>query len=133
MKFLMAGVLAMTVLAGACSKHSETAQERDVRAAIQEHLQKRGNLVMQNMTMEVQSVKVNGDAADAQVRFQSKQKPELAVGIHYVLRRTNGQWQVESSSPIAGTGGAHQSMEKPGTGAAASGTQPSAPQPEASH
>jgi predicted amidohydrolase YtcJ len=132
MKFLMAGVLAMAVLAGACSKRSETAQEREVRAAIQEHLQKKGTLAMNNMTMDVQSVKVNGDTADAEVRFQSKEKPELAVGMHYVLHRTNGKWEVQSGNPTEGMGGdSHQSMEKPQS--AAPGAQPSTPQPEASH
>ncbi len=132
MKILMATLLGVALVGVACNRHTESAQEKEVRAALETHLQQKGNLAMNNMTMEIQSVKFNGDTADAQVRFQSKQKPELAVGIHYVLRRVNGQWQVESSNPIAGMGGdSHQRAESPS--AAPGASQPSAPAPEASH
>jgi hypothetical protein len=135
MRFLIAGVLGIALLSGACSKSGETPQEREVRAALESHLQKRGNLALNNMNMEIQSVKLNGDSADAQVRFQSKQKPDLAVGIHYVLRRAGDHWEVESSSPIAGMGAdSHQSTETPSTPGAAPNTSPPAgAKPEASH
>jgi hypothetical protein len=132
MKILMAAVLGVALVGVACNRHTESAQEKEVRAALETHLQQKGNLAMNNMTMEIQSVKFNGSTAEAQVRFQSKQKPELTVGIHYVLRRVGGQWQVESSSPIAGMGGdSHQQAESPS--AAPGVSHPSAPAPEASH
>jgi hypothetical protein len=135
MKFLMAGILGVALVSSACSKPAETAQEREVHAALEAHLQKKGNLALNNMTMEIQSVKINGDTADAQVRFQSKQKPELAVGIHYVLRRAGDHWEVESSSPIAGMGAdSHQSAETPSTASPAPNTsQPAGTTPEPSH
>jgi hypothetical protein len=135
MKILMAAVVGVALVSGACSRHTESAQEKEVRAALEEHLQKQGNLAMNNMTMEIQSVKFNGDTADAQVRFQSKQKPELAVGIHYVLHRNGDHWEVQSSSPIAGAGGdSHQQSESPNSPHGAPGTpSPPAPAPEASH
>lgn len=140
MRFLMAGFLSVALLTSACSKSGETAQEREVRAALEGHLQKKGNLALNNMDMEIQSVKFSGDTADAEVRFQSKQKPELAVGIHYVLRRSGGHWEVESSSPIAGLGqDSHQAAETPGApGAAGQAPRPATPspagaKPEASH
>ncbi len=135
MRILMAAVLGVALVGGACSRHAETAQEREVRAALEDHLQKKGNLAMNNMTMEIQSVKFNGDTADAQVRFQSKQKPELAVGIHYVLRRSGDHWEVVSSSPIAGMGGdSHQQAESPASpGTVPGASSPPAPAPEPSH
>jgi hypothetical protein len=134
MRILMATVLGVALVGVACNRHSENTQEKEVRAALETHLQQKGNLAMNNMTMEIQSVKFNGDTADAQVRFQSKEKPELAVGIHYVLRRVDGKWQVESSNPISGMGGdSHQQAEMPNPHGAAPAGHPSAPQPEASH
>ena len=72
MRILMAAVLGVALAGVACNPHTENAQEKEVRAALETHLQQKGNLAMNNMTMEIQSVKFNGDTADAQVRFQSK-------------------------------------------------------------
>jgi hypothetical protein len=135
MRFLVAGILGVALLCGACSKSGETAQEREVRAALESHLQKKGNLALNNMNMEIQNVKITGDTAEAQVRFQSKQKPELAVGIHYVLRRAGDHWEVESSSPVVGMGAdSHQAAETPSTpGGTPATSTPAGATPEASH
>lgn len=132
----------MAVLLGACSKPGQSERERAVRAALNAHLQQRSNLALNNMTVEIQSVKFpSDDSAEAQVRFQSKEKPDLAVAMHYVLKRTGDHWEVESSSPVVGTGpDSHQSAEAPaGHGesapTAAPGGSPAAggPKPESSH
>lgn len=110
MRYFLAGVLSLAVVFGACSKSGESGSEREVGAALNQHLQKKGNLSLDNMTIDIQSVKINGDSAEAQVRFQSKEKPDLAVAIHYVLRRAGDHWEVESSSPQGGMGSdPHQS------------------------
>jgi hypothetical protein len=135
MRFFLAGVLGLAVIFGACSKSGESEGDQAVRAALDQYLQTKGNLSLSNMTMKVQSVKINGDKADADVRFESKQQPDVAVGIRYVLKRAGDHWEVESSSPQGGMGmDPHQSMGSahgmnPQGGADAAG----AIKPEANH
>lgn len=133
MRFIMAGVLGATLLFGACSK-SNSGQQQEVRAAVEVHLKKRGNLALNNMEMQVENVKVNGDNAEAQVKFTSKQNSKLAVTIHYALRRAGDHWEVQSSTPEGG--GSHPAMTTPAEGTpnphGGAPTQES-PKPEASH
>jgi hypothetical protein len=80
---------------------SESNSKAAVKAAIEERLKQRPNVVFQNVTVEVGDVAFNGDTAEAQVKFRSKQAPGLAVGMQYKLRRAGNGWQVESSSPTS--------------------------------
>ena len=50
------------------------------------------------MTLEVGEVAFSGDTAEAQVKFRSKQAPNMAVGVQYKLRRSGNGWKVESTS-----------------------------------
>jgi len=50
------------------------------------------------MTVEVGDVTFNGETALAQVKFRSKQAPNMAVGIVYRLRKTGDKWRVESTA-----------------------------------
>ncbi len=133
MRWIVAGVVSATLLFGACSKSGGNAQENQVRAAVESHLKSKGNLALNNMDMQIQNVKVNGDTADAQVKFTSKQNPQLAVNVLYSLRRAGDHWEVTSSTPMGGD--SHQSMGSPGEGhgAPAGAATPQPPQPEASH
>lgn len=134
MKLLIAGILGATLLFGACSKSSNSAQAAAVRAAVEAHLQKRNNLALNNMDMKVESVKVNGDNADAQVRFSSKENAQLAVSIQYSLRRSGDHWEVVSSTPMGGD--SHQSVGATSEGAPnphGGAATPQTPTPEASH
>jgi hypothetical protein len=76
--------------------------------------------MLTNLTLEVQDVTFTGDTAQAEVKFRSKQSPNLVVGVRYLLRRVGDRWQVESSSPSSGMGAS------PHSGAAA---PPAAPAP----
>jgi hypothetical protein len=69
-----------------------------IQAAIEEHLKQQPNVFFQNMTVEVGDVTFNGVTAQAEVKFRSKQAPNLAVGMLYKLRRVGKGWQVESAS-----------------------------------
>jgi uncharacterized protein YhdP len=82
----------------ACHRLSGVHSKAAVQEAIEEHLKQRPNVVFQNMTVEVGDVTFNGDTAEAQVKFRSKQAPNLAVGMLYKLRRAGNGWQVESTS-----------------------------------
>lgn len=125
MRYFLASVLSLAVVFGACSKARESGAEREVRAALDQHLQKKGNLSLNNMTVDIQNLKINGDTAEAQVRFQSNEKPDLAIAIRYVLRRAGDHWEVESSSPAGGMGAdPHQSA---GAAGGRGGGEPMAP------
>ncbi len=133
MRWLVAGVVSAALLFGACSNSGGSAQEEQVRAAVEAHLKSKGNLALNNMDMQIQSVKVNGETADAQVKFTSKQNPQLAVNVLYSLRRAGDHWEVTSSTPMGGD--SHQSMGSPGEshGAPAGSATPQPPQPQANH
>jgi len=123
--------LAVLSLAGvvACHGLGRAHSKAAVQEAIEEHLKQRPNVVLQNMTVEVGDVTFNGDAAEAQVKFRSKQSPDLAVGMVYELRRAGNGWQVVSTSTASMPG------TTPHGGAAAPAPSPStnpteiAPQP----
>lgn len=125
MRRLAACILGVAVVfvAGCNRLQSKSA----VQAAIEQHLKDRPGLIMQNMTMQVESVKFTGDRAEAHVKFQSKEMPQSFVEIRYTLRRSGDHWEVESSSPMS-MGGPHGSVMP-----APSGTAPAEPQPEPSH
>jgi hypothetical protein len=104
MRFLSICLLGLLVLIGGCSKTGGLQSKAAVQAAIEAHLQQRPNLMLANMTLEVQEVKFTGDTAQADVQFRSKQSPNLVVGVRYMLRRAGDRWQVESSAPLGGMG-----------------------------
>jgi hypothetical protein len=105
---MRAVVMSLVVLglagSAACHKLGGTHSKAAVQEAIEEHLKQQPNIVFQNMTVEVGEVTFHGDAAEAQVKFRSKQAPNLAVGMLYKLRRVGNAWQVESTSAASMTG-----------------------------
>ena len=123
---LLCLVGAALVLSG-CSKSGKVQSKDAIQEAIERHLQKQSSVLLDNMTVEVQDVKFEGDRANADVKFRSKQSPDVAVGRQYVLRRVGGQWQVESSSSPGGMGNPHGGPMPPQP--TAPSTAPVAPQP----
>ncbi len=96
MRVVAALASVLFLLLAGCSKAVKLQSKESVRAAIESHLQQRQGLMMTNMTLEVSDVKFSGDTADADVKFRSKQSPDLFVSVHYKLRRASDHWQVES-------------------------------------
>ena len=92
--------LAVLSVAGsaACHKLSGIDSKAAVQQAIEEHLKQQPNVFFQNMTVELGDVTFNGNTALAQVKFRSKQAPNMAVGIVYRLRKTGDKWRVESTA-----------------------------------
>ena len=134
MKLIIVGFLGATILLGACRKGGDSSQEAAVRAAVEAYLQKRNDLALNKMEMQIKDVKVNGDKADAQVRFSSKENAQLAVTIQYSLNRAGDHWEVASSTPVGGD--SHQSTGMPMEGGAnphGGAAPPQSPAPEASH
>jgi len=114
----------------ACNRLSGVHSKAAVQEAIEEHLKQQPNVVFQNMTVEVGDVAFSGDTAEAQVKFRSKQAPNMAVGVQYKLRRSGNGWKVESTSAASmpGTtphGNAAGPTPSPSTNPTDIGPQPS--------
>ena len=127
MSLVVLGLAGLT----ACHRLSGVYSKAAVQEAIEEHLKQQPNVVLQNMTMEVGNVAFVGDTAEAEVKFRSKQAPNLAVGVEYKLRRSGNGWKVESTSSTS-MGGAnpHANVAAP---AAAPSTNPTDIAPQPSH
>jgi hypothetical protein len=123
---LLCLVGAALVLSG-CSKSGGVQSKGAIQEAIERHLQKQSSVLLNNMTVEVRDVKFEGDRANADVRFRSKQSPDVVVGRQYALQRVGGQWQVESSSSPGGMGNPHGGPMSPQP--ASPSTPPVTPQP----
>jgi hypothetical protein len=103
-------------LAG-CSSSRQLESKEAVQKAIEAYLAQRQNLTLSNMNMEVAEVKFEGETATAEVKFQSKQNSSLAVNVHYKLKRRGDKWEVESTTPAAGSGGSpHGGITSPAPG-----------------
>ena len=129
MRCLLIGLLGLALLVSGCAKPRGIQSQEAVQAGIERYLQKQGKIALNNMTLEVQDVKFQGDRAEAQVKFRTKQAPDLSVTVHYVLRRAGDEWEVASSS-------AASSMGANPHGAATGQTSsppPSLPTPQSSH
>ncbi len=72
-----------------------------VQEAIAEHLANRPGIEANRLLIEVESVTVQGDRAEADVIFRSRDTPESRMNYHYQLRRAEGRWRVESGRPSA--------------------------------
>ena len=105
MRSALAGLVGVALVLSACSKSGGIQSKAAIQAAIERHLQGRPNVSLNNMTVDVQDVRFDGDRAEAEVKFRSKQAPDLTVDVHYVLRRVGDRWEVESSSVRRGMGG----------------------------
>ena len=85
-------------LAGCQQRTSINAQIQEV---IAEHLASRPGISADRMLIEVQTVTVQGDRAEAEVIFRSRDNPESRMAYHYELRREDGAWKVEGGRPSA--------------------------------
>ncbi len=103
MRFLLAVGVGLALVLFGCGKSTQSNDA--IKAAIERHRQKQQNIAFNNMTMELQNVKYSGDQADADVKFRSKQAPDLAVSVHYKLQKSGASWEVVSSSSSSGIGG----------------------------
>ena len=89
--------LALTV---GCGNWQRLQSKQAVEQAIRAHLAQQPDILLAQMTFEVQEVNFNGDQADAEVLYRSKQSSQLAVRIRYVLKKADDHWEVKSSSPV---------------------------------
>ena len=98
-KFLLClAIVSVAALMG-CRKTNPSAA---VEAAVQSHLKQNSHLMLNSFSTHFEKINVNGDTAEALVKYQSKNVPNLAVRVSYGLKKINGQWQVISSSSAGG-------------------------------
>jgi hypothetical protein len=95
--FLYFAILGVVAFANCANTRSTNA----VETAIQKHLHENTNVMLNTFTTKFENVSINGDTANALVKYQSKALPRLAVHVRYVLRLESGAWQVISSSTDA--------------------------------
>ena len=124
---LLFGILC--ALGAGCSSSSKTDSREAVQKAIESYLGQQQNLMLANMDMEVAEVKFEGQTAEAEVKFRSKQSSNLAVSVRYKLKQTQDGWQVESGTSAGGTGSNPHSSIAPASPEPAHGETP----PESSH
>jgi hypothetical protein len=83
----------------ACRKAGS--DDEAIRAAIRQHLEKSSNLNLAAMETDFQQITVEGDHAQAQVLFRTKQDG-ASMQMTYSLERQNGEWIVLKGNPSGG-------------------------------
>jgi len=97
------------LLCGASACHRAGADEEAIRASILQHLRDNSSINLSNMDTTVQKVTVNGDHAEAQVLFRTKQEGQTMT-MTYALERSGGEWKVLRGQPAGGQG-SHPPMD----------------------
>jgi len=82
---------------------SKGKSEVAVRQAIEDHLAGTPGLANSEMVMELKQVEVQGDKAEAEVIFRSRNNPQARMAFHYQLRSEGNKWKVESGHPSRDT------------------------------
>ncbi|HTQ87529.1 MAG TPA: hypothetical protein VMI93_15020 [Candidatus Solibacter sp.] len=90
---------ALLVFAAAC--HKASSDDEAIRASVLQHLQKNGGLNLAAMETQFQQITVDGDHAQAQVLFRTKQEG-ATMQMTYALERRDGEWAVLKSHPTGG-------------------------------
>ena len=95
-------LFAMLVFFGGCKK-----QESDsdgIRAGIHQRLSSLNTLNLGAMDMNITSVSIQGNQAQAQVEFRPKTGAPQGAGMQvaYSLEKQNGKWVVKNSAPAGG-------------------------------
>ncbi len=103
-------VIAFLSLIAGCKKQESDADA--IRSGINQHLASLKTLNLDAMDMNVTSVSIQGNQAQAQVEFRPKTGAPQGAGmqVSYTLEKQNGQWVVENSQPSGGT------IQHPGPG-----------------
>ena len=99
MQGLLAVAASLLLLGAACRKAAS--DEDAIRAAILQHLQKNSGLNLAAMDTQVQQITRDGDRAQAQVEFRTKQEG-ATMQMTYALERRSGEWTVLNGHPAGG-------------------------------
>jgi hypothetical protein len=92
-----------------------------IQQAIEQHLAGRPGLAGEQIVMELKQVQVQGDTAQADVVFRSRNDPKAQMSFHYQLHNDGKEWKVDNGHP-GGDASPHSSMTPP------SGSAPALPE-----
>ncbi|MFZ0964583.1 MAG: hypothetical protein WAO35_27305 [Terriglobia bacterium] len=84
-----------------------------IPSEIEGHIRNLPQGAFSNMNLEVEEVKFIKDIAEACVKFQSPHGKELAIRQRYILRKSGGQWKVESLSLLTAEANFHPILFPP--------------------
>jgi hypothetical protein len=100
----------LLVLSAGCKKQESDADA--IRSGINQHLASLKTLNLGAMDMNITSVSIQGNQAQAQVEFKAKGGAPQGAGMQvaYSLEKQNGLWVVQNSQPTGG------SMQHPAAG-----------------
>lgn len=101
--YVLTAVIGLLVLFAGCKKQESDADA--VRAGINQHLASLKTINLGAMDMNITSVSVQGNQAQAQVEFKPKTGgPQGAsMQVAYSLEKQNGQWVVQTTQPFGGS------------------------------
>jgi hypothetical protein len=87
---------------GGCAK--PVSDTDAIRSGIDEHLNSLKTLNLGAMDMNIQTVSIQGNHADAQVEFRPKAggPPGAGMQVSYKLDKLDGKWVVQNSQPAGG-------------------------------
>jgi len=93
-----------------CKK--QESDEDAVRSGINQHLVSLKTINLSAMNVNVMSVSIQGNQAQAQVEFRPKTggPPGAGMQVAYTLAKQNGAWVVQTTQPFGGT------IQHPGPG-----------------
>ena len=102
--------IGLLVLFAGCKKQESDADA--IRSGINQHLASLKTLNLNAMDMNITSVSVQGNQAQAQVEFKPKTGAPQGAGMQvaYSLEKQNGIWVVQNTQPVGG------SIQHPGPG-----------------
>lgn len=91
-------------LLSACGSTSSVKSKAAIKAAIEAHLKNNPQVALSNFNTKIESVKFQGDTAEALVKFVAKGTPEATAELQYHLKLEGKTWKVVSSAGGAGMG-----------------------------
>jgi hypothetical protein len=101
--YALTAVIGLLIFFAGCKKQESDADA--VRAGINQHLASLKTINLSAMDMNITSVSVQGNQAQAQVEFKPKTGgPQGAsMQVAYSLEKQNGQWVVQTTQPFGGS------------------------------
>ncbi len=126
-------IAALAVAASGCRSKQNSSSDAAIRAAIEAHVRQDPHIRQGDFNTQIEHTKVDGQTATALVRFQSKQSPQLAVLVRYVLDKNENGWKVVSSSAVSAQGVASHPSMMPSAAGSAPQSKPTIPPPVSSH
>src|SRR5713101_8875337 len=86
-----------------CKKQESDADA--IRSGINQHLASLKTINLAAMDMDITSVSIQGNQAQAQVEFKPKTRAPQGAGMQvaYSLQKQNGQWIVQTTTPAGGS------------------------------